>query len=396
MKTCYTFLLSFFIMTGVMAQAPLSFNYQAVLRDDAGQPVASEDVEVEIAILQGSTEGTEVFSEIHNTQTNEFGLVNLQLGSVNSLEDIAWSDDLYFIQVSLDGNIMGSTQLLSVPYALHAHSSADTFSGDYQDLENLPDLDDFITMDSPDEGDLLVYTEDGWTAIPIGQEEQVLMIVDGMPQWADADFGNGDDNGGDNGYQDGDTGTFIDPRDDQEYGWVVIGEQKWMSENLNYYTPNGSWYYDNDSLEHAESYGRLYVWSIAMDGADSSNDNPSGVQGVCPPGWHLPSDAEWDELLDFLDSDEPANLLKEEGTEHWDSSSDEVTNETGFTARPGGRRMATGTFGSIGSFGLWWSTKERADNTDNAWTRYMLHNNANVTRFGSAKNVAISVRCIKD
>ncbi|TVR42201.1 MAG: hypothetical protein EA394_04020, partial [Bacteroidia bacterium] len=105
---------------------------------------------------------------------------------------------------------------------------------------------------------------------------------------------------------------------------------------------------------------------------------------------------EWDELLDFLDSDEPANLLKEEGTDHWNSTNDDVTNETGFTARPGGRRMATGSYQSIGSFGLWWSTKERADSPENAWTRYMLHNNANVTRFASAKNVALSVRCIAD
>jgi len=387
-------LLLFVFAAIAAAQSPTSFNYQAVLRDDAGEPIAYEAVSVEIAILKGSLEGTEVFSEVHNTQTNEFGLINLQVGSVSSLEDIAWGEDLYFIRVSLDGDVMGASQLLNVPYALHAKTSADTFSGDYHDLDNLPELDHFIAVDSPGEGDMLVYTDAGWTTIPMGQEQQVLQIVDGMPQWADVDFGNGDDNG--NGYQDGDTGTFVDPRDDQEYGWVVIGQQKWMSENLNFYTPGGSWYYDNDSLEYAESYARLYAWVIAMDGAESSNDNPSGVQGICPPGWHLPSDAEWDELIDFLDSDEPANLLKEEGTDHWNSTNDDVTNETGFTARPGGRRMTTGSYQSIGAFGLWWSTKERADSPDNAWTRYMLHNNANVTRFGSAKNVALSVRCIAD
>ncbi len=392
-KTILSLLLFVFAAIAA-AQSPTSFNYQAVLRDDAGEPIAYEAVSVEIAILKGSLEGTEVFSEVHNTQTNEFGLINLQVGSVSSLEDIAWGEDLYFIRVSLDGDVMGASQLLNVPYALHAKTSADTFSGDYHDLDNLPELDHFIAVDSPGEGDMLVYTDAGWTTIPMGQEQQVLQIVDGMPQWADVDFGNGDDNG--NGYQDGDTGTFVDPRDDQEYGWVVIGQQKWMSENLNFYTPGGSWYYDNDSLEYAESYARLYAWVIAMDGAESSNDNPSGVQGICPPGWHLPSDAEWDELIDFLDSDEPANLLKEEGTDHWNSTNDDVTNETGFTARPGGRRMTTGSYQSIGAFGLWWSTKERADSPDNAWTRYMLHNNANVTRFGSAKNVALSVRCIAD
>ena len=389
-KTILGLQLAAFVFLAFAEHPPTSFNYQAVLRDDAGQPIVSESLSVEVAVLIGSADGTEVFSEVHNTQTNEFGLINLQVGSLSSLEDVAWGEDLYFIRVSLDGNVMGTSQLLSVPYALHASTSEDAFSGDYLDLDNLPELDHFVTAESPSDGDMLVYTNVGWSTIPLGGEQQVLQIVDGMPQWADVPFGNG------NGYQDGDTGTFVDPRDDQEYGWVVIGQQKWMSENLNHYTPGGSWYYDNDSLQYAESYGRLYAWVIAMDGAESGNDNPSGIQGVCPPGWHLPSDAEWDELLDFLDSDEPANLLKEEGTDHWNSTNDDVTNETGFTARAGGRRMANGSYQSIGAFGLWWSTKERADSPDHAWTRYMLHNSANVTRFASAKNVALSVRCIAD
>lgn len=191
-------------------------------------------------------------------------------------------------------------------------------------------------------------------------------------------------------------GTFTDPRDGQEYQWVQIGQQRWMAENLNYYTPEGSWYYDTDSLEYAASYGRLYTWTAAMNGASSSNDNPSGVQGICPPGWHLPSDSQWQQLIDYLGSDGAANKLKEEGTEHWQSTNEGVTNETGFTARPGGRRLSSGLFQSIGSFGLWWSTKERANNPDEAWTRYMLHNSANVTRFSSAKPVGISVRCIEN
>ena len=127
-KIFYTLVFSILSLS-VLAQAPQSFNYQAVLRDDAGEPMASQDVTVKIDILQGSAGGAEVFTETHDTQTNEFGLVNLQIGSIQSLEVVDWSADEYFLQVSVNGNIMGTTQLLSVPYALHA-KTAETVTGE--------------------------------------------------------------------------------------------------------------------------------------------------------------------------------------------------------------------------------------------------------------------------
>lgn len=390
MKNILYFLTFLFFSSGVLAQAPQVFNYQAVLRGEAGQPMASEQVSVQIDLKAGSPEGTVVFTETHDTQTNAFGLINLQIGSVESLEDVQWENDLYFIEISIDGTIMGSSQLLSVPFALHSATSADVFSGDYLDLENTPDLSNFINVEEPQTGDMLIYSSEGWQKLPIGEEGHVLQIIDGVIQWAVLEI---DDNGGG---EEPDPGFMTDSRDGQQYSTVTIGTQRWLAENLNYYTPEGSWYYANDSLQYAQSYGRMYTWYTAMDGAASGNDNPSGIQGVCPPGWHLPSDAEWDELILALDSETPGNLLKETGTEHWQSTNEFVTNESGFTARAGGRRVTSGTFGSITSFGLWWSTKERADSTGNAWTRYIIHNSANVTRFSSDKAVAVSVRCIED
>ncbi len=122
MKKIIKTLLLCVISISVLGQAPQSFNYQAVLRNDAGEPIVSQDVTVKIDILQGSAEGTQVFTETHNTVTNEFGLVNLQIGSIQPLEVVDWSADHYFIRVSVDGTIMGTTQLLSVPYALFAES----------------------------------------------------------------------------------------------------------------------------------------------------------------------------------------------------------------------------------------------------------------------------------
>ncbi|MFN2396827.1 MAG: phage tail protein [Bacteroidales bacterium] len=124
-KIIYTLLFCIITITA-WAQAPLSFNYQAVLRNDLGEPMISEEVTLVVSILKGSAEGSVVFSETHNTTTNEMGLVNIRIGTVESLETVNWNDDNYFIQVNVNGVLMGTTQLLSVPYALHANTADET------------------------------------------------------------------------------------------------------------------------------------------------------------------------------------------------------------------------------------------------------------------------------
>src|SRR5215469_10890371 len=86
-------------------------------------------------------------------------------------------------------------------------------------------------------------------------------------------------------------GSFTDSRDSKTYRTVVIGTQTWMAENLNYNATGSKCY--NDSTQYCDLYGRLYDWTTAMAGVSSSSANPSGVLGICPVGWHLPSDAEW-------------------------------------------------------------------------------------------------------
>ncbi len=128
MKRIFYTLVLGILSLSVLAQSPQMFNYQAVLRNDAGEPRASQDVTIRIDIVKGDAGGPQVFTETHNTATNEFGLVNLQIGSNQSLEVVDWSADDYFIQVIVDGTIMGTTQLLSVPYALHA-KTAESITG---------------------------------------------------------------------------------------------------------------------------------------------------------------------------------------------------------------------------------------------------------------------------
>jgi len=212
------------------------------------------------------------------------------------------------------------------------------------------------------------------------------------------------------------SGTFIDSRDGNEYNWVQIGDQVWMAENLAY-LPSvnmvadgsedaaGSYYYvygyDGTNVAEAKAtdnyttYGVLYNWTAAMDGEASSTTNPSGIQGVCPAGWHLPSDAEWTELTDYLGGESVAGgKLKETGTTHWASPNTDATNETGFTALPGGDRGGNGTFYGIGLGGDWWSATETG--TGGAWDWFLYYNYGNVIWSSNSKELGFSVRCVRD
>ncbi len=122
MKTLFLTFVALIIGLTTFAQTPTTFNYQAVLRDASGGILANQQVEIGVAILQGSASGTEVFTETHSVSTNNFGLANLQIGSVNTtgMQTIDWSKGPYFIEISVDGTVMGTSQLLSVPFALHA------------------------------------------------------------------------------------------------------------------------------------------------------------------------------------------------------------------------------------------------------------------------------------
>ena len=176
-------------------------------------------------------------------------------------------------------------------------------------------------------------------------------------------------------------GTFTDPRDGKVYQTVTIGNQEWMAENLAYEPSSGNyWAYDNDN-SNVETYGYLYDWETALD--------------VCPTGWHLPSDAEWTQLTDYLGGESVAGgKLKETGTTHWNSPNTGATNETGFTALPGGFRNNSGTFLKIGDYGYWWSATEVS--ATNAWNRVMYYDYSVVFRYSNYKEFWYSVRCVRD
>ncbi len=217
--------------------------------------------------------------------------------------------------------------------------------------------------------------------------------------------------------------TVID-YDNNTYNTVKIGNQCWMKENLRttHYAdgvniPIGSTYSDTDPYRYApdnnssnvSTYGYLYNWPAVMHGASSSSSNPSGVQGICPDGWHVPSDAEWTQLTNYVgsqsqyqcnnSSDNIAKALAST-TEWYNSSSTcavgnnpSTNNATGFLALPAGDYY----YGSCDDFGYdayFWSVTEY--NVGRAYWRRLYYDNANVGRSNDPKGSGLSVRCVRD
>jgi uncharacterized protein (TIGR02145 family)/uncharacterized repeat protein (TIGR02543 family) len=146
--------------------------------------------------------------------------------------------------------------------------------------------------------------------------------------------------------------AFKDERDQKTYRWVSIGKQRWMAENLNYdpQKSTGSWCYEN-SADSCGKYGRLYDWATAMN-MDASYNTASWTdakiteQGVCPDGWHLPRNAEWDTLIKV--GGYANGLYAKKG---WEVKGGDLANGIdayGFTILPGGMVDENGVFGSIG------------------------------------------------
>ncbi len=222
----------------------------------------------------------------------------------------------------------------------------------------------------------------------------------------------------------------IEDYDGNVYKVVVIGQQAWMAENLrtthyadgspiplvedaeswNAMTANDkaySWY--NNDPDSTESYGAYYTWAAAMNGAASSNANPSNVQGVCPDGWHLPSDVELNQLQVFLgmnpnDGNNVGFLgtrqrigrkLKGIGVPLWEQNlSYSEINESGFTALPVGLRTNTGDFLNVGKYTYFWTSSQH-DNSA-AWYRYLQRGHAAILRVFIDKTNGFSVRCTMD
>jgi uncharacterized protein (TIGR02145 family) len=364
MKKIFTLTIVLLITIGAFAQPPQKMSYQCVIRNASGELVTNQSVGVRISVLQGTVSGTIVYKETYNPnpQTNTNGLVTVEIGGGNAIigtfSTINWASGPYFLRTETDPtggtnySIVGTSQLLSVPYALYSKTS-----------EKADEL-----------------------------ELKLQKVTNSL-----------------------NAGGIVKDIDGNVYNTVQIGNQVWMVENLkttrfndgtpipyvadgtawkNLSTPGYCWY-NNDESAYKNTYGALYN-EFVTDRVDKK---------VCPTGWHVSSgQRDWNTMILILDPEsvdmDPIYMnllfsliagekLKEVGTSHWCNPNSGTTNETGFTALPGGKRNSAGLFSGVGQSGDWWS----------GFTTYVSMNCVNGrVAYGidcSYQN-GFSIRCVKD
>jgi len=187
---------------------------------------------------------------------------------------------------------------------------------------------------------------------------------------------------------------MTDPRDGQTYGIVKIGDQWWMAENLNYYTPSGSWYYNNDSATYAATYGRLYLPETAT--VENKTQNSDQPDCVCPPGWHIPTAEEWEQLIGYLGKyDLNGNDLKLPDSKFWVDTKN-ATNKTFFNAIPGGTVSNNGkSFANI-RFQTRFLTATIDEKTGSVWGFGLDDDSPEIKKMPLAPENGWSVRCVKN
>lgn len=545
------FFLLFFILSGftksMFAQSPEGIIYQAEARDDKGKIIFRKTLDVKVTIHQDNVTGSIVLEEVHTVTTDDYGVFVIVIGSGSSnylLENIDWGNHSHFLNVqvkdpkTLQFVDMGTTQLLSVPYALHSKTAAEAFTADYNNLSNTPSnvsdftndagyltINDNIDVDPANEIqdlqlvnnslsitkngnatliDMSAYLDDTDTHLSeievdamVENNGYQLEVEDGDTD-AENEFQNLNINGHDltitNGNtiilpdnvddadsnptneiqnlssvltegndggakqiknilnptaaQDAATKAYVDilkkrveemeemliekglftifDIDSNAYSVVKVGSQLWMAENLkttkyndgtdiplvtdrtewgDLTTPGYSWY-ANDQTTYGNTYGALYNWYAV------------NVDNLCPVGWHVPTDAEWSTMENYLiangynydgttDGDRDTNnkIAKAlASTTFWLSSPitgsvgntdyPEYRNKSGFSALPGGTRTKyrTGEFST--EIGMWW-TKTEASSTS-VWFRSIASSASYVQRYSARKWNGMSVRCIRD
>lgn len=390
MKKFILSLLGITISLTICCQAPNSFSYQAVLHNTDGTIKANESVSVQIEIIQGSIDGSSEYLEIHNTSTNSTGLIVLEIGAGTTSDDISlidWSIGPFFLEVTVNGTNLGASQLLSVPYAIHANS-AESITGEIDYTETDPtfsswdkssgvkitesqilDLKTYLTVETdPLFGASNAANITATDITNLGNLSGINTGDQDLDIYATKDMGNENItnladpvNGMDavnkvyvdlleiklnmlaNSLY---SGGVVKDIEGNIYNTITIGSQTWFSENLtttkyndgtsipivedqtawnNLTTPAYCWY-NNDQVTYGK-YGALYNWYAV------------NTDKLCPSGWHVPDNNDWMQLIYYLGGLDVAGAkIKMEGLLFWDSPNLEATNETGFSAIPGGWR----------------------------------------------------------
>ena len=376
----------------LLSQSPQGIPYQAVMRNVDGSVMASSAVNLTFMIHDGTANGTVVYQESHSLSSNAQGLVSCVVGngtaSQGTFASINWGNGAKFLHVMMGSIDLGTQQMLSVPYAFYAENvgvrasaTGDTLTVGVQSV-----IVPGISAANPQ------------AQINGGLGSQVLVGNTTCASEYISVTGCG-----------GQTSLTYDGR---AYDLVEIGGQCWFADNLatDQYSngdpiptglSNTTWQnttagayaiYNNDIANDA-TYGKLYNWYTTVDS-----------RGLCPAGWHVPTDCEWMYLEGSLGMTIQQQELAYnwrgtiEGEEMkansgWSSPNTGVTNSSGFTALPGGYRDNYGTYSNLGNYGSWWSSTENGSNY--AWQRYLNYNTI-VNRNDIFKHYGYSIRCVRD
>lgn len=420
MRKVILLLAAILISPVLFAQVPDGISHQAVMRDAEGTLITNQPIGIRVSVLQGSPEGTAVYTETHTPESNDNGLITYVIGqgaqAEGSFAGIDWSDGPYFLKTEVDPDggsdysMSGATQLLSVPYAMYAESSANDFDGDMQGERIINMSDPHEPQDAATKAYIDHLVDSLATRIAVLEDSLGIEPPD-------------------------EPGTLTDI-DGNQYQTIEIGDLEWMAENLrvtrynngddlNAGLSNIDWenategayaVHEHDNVigidseeEMIEAYGKLYNWYAVSDDRD-----------ICPEGWHVPGDDEWTGMVDYLiathgwsndlnDVDGIGNKLKScrqvnspEGdacdtNEHprWEPHEAHYgTDELGFAGLPSGNRHFSGPYTALGEYGGFWSSTENTSNT--SWSHFLSFTFGNLLRGSFEKPTGFSIRCVRE
>ena len=391
MKKLYT-LLAIIATIATFAQAPQGFNYQATVRNSAGALIVNQNVNFKFNVMLNSATSLPVFSETHMAPTDELGQVNLVIGqgtaTVGTFSAINWGSGSYFLGIELNTGsgyvAMGTTQLLSVPYALYANSSGNSQAA-------TPNLASVLAVNNG-ANNLQIKNLADPTDAKDAVNKSFLSTQLAQLQAQITELQNA---------------ANVAPLPN-----IAIGTQTWSSSNLDVATyrdgtpipqvtdpaawanlTTGAWCYYNNDTANGLIYGKLYNWHAVVGKHDNDPNTPNKI--LAPTGWHLPTNLEWSTLTSYLGGDGVAGgKMKSTGTSLWASPNAGATNSSGFTGLPGGMRNSNGSFGNLNFDGTWWSSTEM--NSTVGYNCDMFYSGIDTYSFGQNKISGLSIRCVKD
>lgn len=391
------------VTSAIIAQVPQLLSYQGIVRNSSNELIVDNEIGLRISILLGAIE---VYSEVLNPTTNQNGLFSVMIGSGPNFDLIDWSIGDYFIKTEVDilggtdYTISGTSQILTVPFAFYANKANESdpiFSASNAAAITSGDITSWNNKLDAETQDLQDVLNNGFVA-----NSRISELKDPIHGY-DATNKNYVDSLVSNLMLDIYSEIGVTDIEGNHYGAVRIGNQVWMSENLKTtklnnglsidlvedpsdwqnYSDAGYCYFYNDEATHKDTYGALYNFYAVNTG------------NLCPAGWNLPTQQDWETLISHLGGETSAGgELKEAGFTFWANPNTGATNSVGFNARGTGNRNPTnGDFDFDGEQASFWTSTAFSPQLSKSVELY--YDSAEINLLNSVKKLGASIRCVK-